>query len=182
MHLNVYLIHSVCFSITVIGRERPKFVGKSMDDTQNDDEEEDFGTGTIKVNRTKDTAPSLRYIKSTLSKLWSLFTYLILFFFYSQGTVRKTTRRDFPDRSEGTGTVRVVSRPPQIASTKDGRSDMLQSPKAPIRTADRENQWKSSWTGSEDSLSQRDIQNERGRVESSDDVIFWPLACTLVKS
>jgi hypothetical protein len=64
-------------------RERPRFAGKSMDDTQNGqthDEEEDFGTGTIKVNRTKDTAPSLRYIKSTLSKLWSVFTYLILFF------------------------------------------------------------------------------------------------------
>jgi hypothetical protein len=63
-------------------RERPRFAGKSMDDTQNGqthDEEEDFGTGTIKVNRTKDTAPSLRYIKSTLSKLWSVFTYLILF-------------------------------------------------------------------------------------------------------
>jgi serine/threonine-protein kinase 24/25/MST4 len=52
-------------SITVIGRERPKFAAKSMDATQNGqthDEEEDFGTGTIKVNRTKDTAPSLRYI------------------------------------------------------------------------------------------------------------------------
>ncbi|XP_021309679.1 serine/threonine-protein kinase svkA isoform X3 [Sorghum bicolor] len=130
-------------------RERPRFAGKSMDDTQNGqthDEEEDFGTGTIKVNRTKDTAPSL-----------------------SQGTVRKATVRDFPDRSEGTGTVRVVSRPPQIASTKDGRSDMPQSPKAPIRTTDRENQRKSSWTGSEDSLSQRDTQSERGRVESSTD-------------
>lgn len=52
-------------SITVIGRERPKFAAKSMDATQNGqthDEEEDFGTGTIKVNRTKDTAPALRYI------------------------------------------------------------------------------------------------------------------------
>lgn len=130
-------------------RERPRFAGKSMDDTQNGqthDEEEDFGTGTIKVNRTKDTAPSL-----------------------SQGTVRKATVRDFPDRSEGTGTVRVVTRPPQIASTKDGRSDMPQSPKAPIRTTDRETQWKSSWTGSEDSLYQRDTQSERGRVESSTD-------------
>ncbi|CAD6223712.1 unnamed protein product [Miscanthus lutarioriparius] len=130
-------------------RERPRFAGKSMDDTQNGqthDEEEDFGTGSIKVNRTKDIAPSL-----------------------SQGTVRKATVRDFPDRSEGTGTVRVVTRLPQIASTKDGRSDIPQSPKAPIRTTDRENQWKSSWTGSEDSLSQRDTQSERGRVESSTD-------------
>ncbi|KAL5659025.1 hypothetical protein ACJX0J_032188, partial [Zea mays] len=130
-------------------RERPKFAAKSMDATQNGqthDEEEDFGTGTIKVNRTKDTAPSL-----------------------SQGTVRKSAVRDFSDRSEGTGTVRVVSRPPQIASTKDGRSDMPQSPKAPIRTADRENQWRSSGTGSEESLSLRDTQSGRGRVESSTD-------------
>lgn len=60
---------------------------------------------------------------------------------------------------------------------------MPQSPKAPIRTADRQNQRKSSWTGSEDSVSQRDTQSERGRLESStDDVIFWPLACNLVKS
>ena len=187
MHLNVYLIHSVCFLLLLLVRERPRFAGKSMDDTQNGqthDEEEDFGTGSIKVNRTKDIAPSLRYIKSTLSKLWSVFTYLILFFSYcSQGTVRKATVRDFPDRSEGTGTVRVVTRLPQIASTKDGRSDMPQSPKAPIRTTDRENQWKSSWTGSEDSLSERDTQSERGRVESStDDVIFWHLTCNLVKS
>lgn len=130
-------------------RERPKFAAKGMDATQNGqthDEEEDFGTGTIKVNRTKDTAPSL-----------------------SQGTVRKSAVRDFSDRSEGTGTVRVVSRPPQIASTKDGRSDMPQSPKAPIRTADRENQWRSSGTGSEESLSLRDTQSGRGRVESSTD-------------
>lgn len=130
-------------------RERPKFAAKSMDATQNGqthDEEEDFSTGTIKVNRTKDTAPSL-----------------------SQGTVRKSAVRDFSDRSEGTGTVRVVSRPPQIASTKDGRSDMPQSPKAPIRTADRENQWRSSGTGSEESLSLRDTQSGRGRVESSTD-------------
>lgn len=130
-------------------RERPKFAAKGMDATQNGqthDEEEDFSTGTIKVNRTKDTAPSL-----------------------SQGTVRKSAVRDFSDRSEGTGTVRVVSRPPQIASTKDGRSDMPQSPKAPIRTADRENQWRSSGTGSEESLSLRDTQSGRGRVESSTD-------------
>lgn len=130
-------------------RERPKFAAKSMDATQNGqthDEEEDFSTGTIKVNRTKDTAPAL-----------------------SQGTVRKSAVRDFSDRSEGTGTVRVVSRPPQIASTKDGRSDMPKSPKAPIRTADRENQWRSSGTGSEESLSLRDTQSGRGRVESSTD-------------
>ena len=83
VHLNVYLIHSVCFLLLLLVRERPRFAGKSMDDTQNGqthDEEEDFGTGSIKVNRTKDIAPSLRYIKSTLSKLWSVFTYLILFF------------------------------------------------------------------------------------------------------
>jgi serine/threonine-protein kinase 24/25/MST4 len=105
------------------------------------------------------------------------------FFYSSQGTVRKSAVRDFSDRSEGTGTVRVVSRPPQIASTKDGRSDMPKSPKAPIRTADRENQWRSSGTGSEESLSLRDTQSGRGRVESStDDVIFWLLACNLVKS
>ncbi|XP_062189468.1 uncharacterized protein LOC133892607 [Phragmites australis] len=132
-------------------RERPKFAAKSMDDTQNGQthiEEDDVGTGTIKVDRAKDAAPPL-----------------------SQGTVRKAPGWDFPDRSEGTGTVRVGSRPPQITSTKDGRFDMPQSPNTPRRTADRENQWRTSWTGSEESpstnLSQRDIQSERGRLESS---------------
>jgi len=68
-----------------------------------------------------------------------------------------------PDRSEGTGTVRVVSRPPQTASTKDSRFDVPQSPNTPKRTADRENQWRASYTGSEESL------NDRGRLESSTD-------------
>lgn len=57
-----YSLHVL--SITGIGRERPKFAAKSMDATQNGQthDEEDFGTGTIKVDRTKDAAPSLRYI------------------------------------------------------------------------------------------------------------------------
>ncbi|KAG2645574.1 hypothetical protein PVAP13_2KG431800 [Panicum virgatum] len=81
-------------------RERPKFAAKRMDATQNGltHVEEDVGTCTIKVDRAKDAAPPL-----------------------SQGTVRKATGWDLPDRSEGTGTVRVVSRPPQTASTKDSR-------------------------------------------------------------
>ncbi|PAN14096.1 hypothetical protein PAHAL_2G383900 [Panicum hallii] len=124
-------------------RERPKFAAKRMDATQNGQthvEEDDVGTGTIKVDRAKDAAPPL-----------------------SQGTVRKATGWDLPDRSEGTGTIRVVSRPPQTASTKDSRFDVPQSPNTPRRTADRENQWRSSYTGSEESL------NDRGRLESSTD-------------
>ncbi|RLM87504.1 serine/threonine-protein kinase svkA-like [Panicum miliaceum] len=124
-------------------RERPKFAAKRMDATQNGQthvEEDDVGTGTIKVDRAKDAAPPL-----------------------SQGTVRKATGWDLPDRSEGTGTVRVVSRSPQTASTKDSRFDVPQSPNTPRRTADRENQWRSSYTGSEESL------NDRGRLESSTD-------------
>ncbi|KAJ1291126.1 hypothetical protein BS78_02G294700 [Paspalum vaginatum] len=130
-------------------RERPKFAAKLMDATQNGqthDEDDDVGTGTIKVDRAKDAAPPL-----------------------SQGTVRKATGSDFPDRSEGTGTVRVVSRPPQTTSAKDNRFDTPQSPNTPRHTADRENQWRTSWTGSEESLSHRDTQNERGRLESSTD-------------
>ncbi|KAG2645572.1 hypothetical protein PVAP13_2KG431800 [Panicum virgatum] len=123
-------------------RERPKFAAKRMDATQNGltHVEEDVGTCTIKVDRAKDAAPPL-----------------------SQGTVRKATGWDLPDRSEGTGTVRVVSRPPQTASTKDSRFDVPQSPNTPKRTADRENQWRASYTGSEESL------NDRGRLESSTD-------------
>lgn len=124
-------------------RERPKFAAKRIDATQNGQahvEEDDVGTGTIKVDRAKDAAPPL-----------------------SQGTVRKATGWDLPDRSEGTGTVRVVSRPPQTASTKDSRFDVPQSPNTPKRTADRENQWRASYTGSEESL------NDRGRLESSTD-------------
>ncbi|WVZ66044.1 hypothetical protein U9M48_015320 [Paspalum notatum var. saurae] len=129
-------------------RERPKFAAKLMDDTQNGthDEDDDVGTGTIKVNRAKDSAPP-----------------------FSQGTVRKATGGNFPDRSEGTGTVRVASRPRQTASTKDTRFDTPQSPNTLRRTADRENQWRTSWTGSEESLSYRDTQNECGRLESSTD-------------
>ena len=58
---------------------------------------------------------------------------------YSQGTVRKAAGWDFPDRSEGTGTVRGGLRPPQITSTKEGRFDNSSTLK---RTADRENQWR----------------------------------------
>ncbi|RLN33266.1 serine/threonine-protein kinase svkA-like [Panicum miliaceum] len=124
-------------------RERPKFAVKRMNATQNGQthvEEDDVGTGTIKVDRAKDAAPPL-----------------------SQGTVRKATGWDLPDRSEGTGTVRVVSRPPQTASTKDSRFDVPQSPNTPRCTADRENQWRTSFTGSEES------QNDHGRLESSTD-------------
>ncbi|GJN13122.1 hypothetical protein PR202_ga31458 [Eleusine coracana subsp. coracana] len=89
----------------------------------------------------------------------------------SQGTVRKAAGRDFPDRSEGTGTVRVGSRPPQISSTKDGRSDIPHSPNTPTRTSDRENQWRPSWRESDESLasslSQREVHSERGELESS---------------
>uniref|UniRef100_A0A0A9DY02 Protein kinase domain-containing protein n=1 Tax=Arundo donax TaxID=35708 RepID=A0A0A9DY02_ARUDO len=133
-------------------REKPKFAVKgSMDATQNGRthiEEDDVGTGTIKVDRAKDAARPL-----------------------SQGTVRKAAGWDLPDRSEGTGTVRVGSRPPQTTSTRDGRFDMPRSPNTPTRTADRENQWRTSWTGSEEllssNLSWRDAQSERGRLESS---------------
>ncbi|KAL6657983.1 hypothetical protein ACP70R_005763 [Stipagrostis hirtigluma subsp. patula] len=132
-------------------RERPKFPVKgSMGGTQNGQthiEEDDVGTGTIKVNRAKDTAPPT-----------------------SQGTVRKAPGWDLPDRSEGTGTVRVSSRPPQTISTKDGRVDMSGS-NTQRRTADRENQWRTSSTGSGDSvstnLSTRVAQSEHRRQETS---------------
>jgi serine/threonine-protein kinase 24/25/MST4 len=91
--------------------------------------------------------------------------------------VRKAAGWDFPDRSEGTGTVRVGSRPPQISSTKDGRSDVPRTPNTPTRTSDRENQWRTSWTGSDkslsSSLSHRETRSDRGRPESStEDVRF----------
>ncbi|KAK3125093.1 hypothetical protein QOZ80_7BG0599880 [Eleusine coracana subsp. coracana] len=132
-------------------RERPKFAAKnSLDATQNGRThiEEDISTGTIKVDRAKDTSRTL-----------------------SQVTVKKAVGRDFPDRSEGTGTVRVRSRPPQISSTKDGRSDISHSPNTPTSTSDRENQWRPSWRGSDESLasslSQREVHSERGELESS---------------
>ncbi|EEC82115.1 hypothetical protein OsI_26137 [Oryza sativa Indica Group] len=133
-------------------RERPKFpVKSSVDATQNGRThvEEDDGTGTIKVERvTRDVvSPS------------------------SQGTVRKAAGWNLPDRSEGTGTVRGGLKPSQVTSTKDSRSDASHSPNTPKRTADRENQWRTSWTGSEESIStnpsQRDAQSEYGRLESS---------------
>ncbi|XP_006657739.1 serine/threonine-protein kinase svkA-like [Oryza brachyantha] len=133
-------------------RERPKFpVKSSMDATQNGRThvEEDDGTGTIKVERaTRDVvSPS------------------------SQGTVRKAAGWDFPDRSEGTGTVRGGIRASQSTSTKDSRFDIPHSPNTPKRTADRENQWRTSSTGSEESIStnvsQREAQSEYGRRESS---------------
>ncbi|BAT01681.1 Os07g0507300 [Oryza sativa Japonica Group] len=133
-------------------RERPKFpVKSSADATQNGRThvEEDDGTGTIKVERaTRDVvSPS------------------------SQGTVRKAAGWNLPDRSEGTGTVRGGLKPSQVTSTKDSRSDASHSPNTPKRTADRENQWRTSWTGSEESIStnpsQRDAQSEYGRLESS---------------
>ncbi|KAF0900748.1 hypothetical protein E2562_034784 [Oryza meyeriana var. granulata] len=133
-------------------RERPKFpVKSSVDATQNGRThvEEDDGTGTINIERaTRDAiSPS------------------------SQGTVRKATGWDFPDRSEGTGTVRGGLRPSQITSTKESRFDIPHSPNTPKRTADRENQWRTSWTGSEGSIStnmsQREAQSEYWRFESS---------------
>jgi hypothetical protein len=101
----------------------------------------------------------------------------ILSFYCSQGTVRKAAGWDFPDRSEGTGTVRVGSRPPQISSTKDGRSGAPRSPNTPTCTSDRENQWRTSWTGSDkslsSSLSQREARSEHGKLEScTEDVRF----------
>uniref|UniRef100_A0A0E0LL32 non-specific serine/threonine protein kinase n=1 Tax=Oryza punctata TaxID=4537 RepID=A0A0E0LL32_ORYPU len=133
-------------------RERPKFLVKSsVDATQNGRThvEEDDGTGTIKVERaTRDVvSPS------------------------SQGTVRKAAGWNLPDRSEGTGTVRGGLKPSQVTSTKDSRFNASHSPNTPKRTADRENQWRTSWTGSEESistnLSQGDVQSEFGRLESS---------------
>jgi len=53
----------LCASIAVLGRERPKFAAKRIDATQNGQahvEEDDVGTGTIKVDRAKDAAPPLR--------------------------------------------------------------------------------------------------------------------------
>ncbi|KAG8080432.1 hypothetical protein GUJ93_ZPchr0007g4204 [Zizania palustris] len=134
-------------------RERPKFPVKStVDATQNGRthiEEDDGGTGTIKVERdTQAVVPPS-----------------------SQGTVRKATGWDFPDRSEGTGTIRGGLRPPQITSTKDNRSDIPHSPNTPKRTADRENQLRKSWIGSEESVStnmlQREAQSEYGRLGGS---------------
>lgn len=96
---------------------------------------------------------------------------IFLGFYFSQGTVRKAAGWNLPDRSEGTGTVRGGLKPSQVTSTKDSRSDASHSPNTPKRTADRENQWRTSWTGSEESIStnpsQRDAQSEYGRLESS---------------
>ncbi|VAH45496.1 unnamed protein product [Triticum turgidum subsp. durum] len=133
-------------------RERPKFTVKgSIDATQNGQthiEEDDYG-GTIKVDRNTRHAASPS----------------------SQGTVRKAAGWDFPDRSEGTGTVRGGLRPPQITSTKDGRFDMPQNPSTVKRTAERENQWRTSGTGSEESfstnMSKKEAQTDHGRLESS---------------
>ncbi|VAH29712.1 unnamed protein product [Triticum turgidum subsp. durum] len=133
-------------------RERPKFTVKgSIDATQNGQthiEEDDYG-GTIKVDRNTRHAASPS----------------------SQGTVRKAAGWDFPDRSEGTGTVRGGLRPPQITSTKDGRFDMPQNPSTLKRTVDRENQWRTSGTGSEESsstnMSKKEAQTDHGRLESS---------------
>uniref|UniRef100_A0A0D9WZA0 non-specific serine/threonine protein kinase n=1 Tax=Leersia perrieri TaxID=77586 RepID=A0A0D9WZA0_9ORYZ len=89
----------------------------------------------------------------------------------SQGTIRKAAGWDFPDRSEGTGTVRGGSRPPQTTSAKESRFDIPHSPNTPKRTADRENQWRISSTGSEESIStnmsHREAQSEYGRLGSS---------------
>ncbi|KAG8099881.1 hypothetical protein GUJ93_ZPchr0013g37502 [Zizania palustris] len=134
-------------------RERPKFPVKStVDATQNGRthiEEDDGGTGTMKVE--SDT-------KAVVSPS-------------SQGTVRKATGWDFPDRSKGTGTVQGGLKPPQITSTKDSRSDIPHSPNTPERTSDQGNQWRTSWTGSEESIStnvsQRYSQSEYGRLGSS---------------
>ncbi|KAM3385406.1 hypothetical protein ACQJBY_009338 [Aegilops geniculata] len=133
-------------------RERPKFTVKgSIDATQNGQthiEEDDYGS-TIKVDRNTRHAASPS----------------------SQGTARKAAGWDFPDRSEGTGTVRGGLRPPQITSTKDGRFDMPQNPSTLKRTADRENQWRTSGTGSEESsstnMSKKEAQTDHGRLESS---------------
>jgi len=129
-------------------RERPKFTVKgSIDATQNGQthiEEDDYG-GTIKVERNTKHAASPS----------------------SQATVKKVAGREFPDRSEGTGTVRGGLRPPQITSTKEGRFD---NPSTLKRTADRENQWRTSGTGSEESPStimSKEAQTDHGRLESS---------------
>ncbi|KAK1680253.1 hypothetical protein QYE76_041101 [Lolium multiflorum] len=132
-------------------RERPKFSVKgSIDATQNGHqhiEEDDYG-GTIKVERNTKQAASPS----------------------SQATVRKSAGWDFPDRSEGTGTVRGGSRPPQTTSTKDGRFDTSHNPSTIKRTADRENQWRTSGTGFEESPSvnmSKEAQTDHGRLESS---------------
>lgn len=132
-------------------RERPKFTGKgSIDATQNGQthiEEDDYG-GTIKVERNTKHAASPS----------------------SQATVKKAAGWDFPDRSEGTGTVRGGLRPPQITSIKDGRFDTSHNASTLKRTADRENQWRTSGTGSEESPSTnmfKEAQTDYGRLESS---------------
>ncbi|XP_014752762.1 serine/threonine-protein kinase svkA isoform X2 [Brachypodium distachyon] len=133
-------------------RERPKFTVKgSIDATQNGQahiEEDDYG-GTMKVEANTKHAASPS----------------------SQGTVRKAAGWDFPDKSEVTGTVRAGLRPPQVTSTKDGRFDMPYNPNTLKRTADRENQWRTSGTGSEEppstTMSKKEAQNDYGRLESS---------------
>ena len=59
----MFISFMLCASIAVLGRERPKFAAKRIDVTQNGQahvEEDDVGTGTIKVDRAKDAAPPLR--------------------------------------------------------------------------------------------------------------------------
>ena len=59
----MFIAFMLCASIAVLGRERPKFAAKRIDATQNGQahvEEDDVGTGTIKVDRAKDAAPPLR--------------------------------------------------------------------------------------------------------------------------
>ena len=55
----MFISFMLCASIAVLGRERPKFAAKRIDATQNGQahvEEDDVGTGTIKVDRAKDAA------------------------------------------------------------------------------------------------------------------------------
>jgi serine/threonine-protein kinase 24/25/MST4 len=110
---------------------------------------------------------------------------LLFLIYYSQGTVRKAAGWDFPDRSEGTGTVRGGLRPPQITSTKDGRFDMPQNPSTLKRTADRENQWRTSGTGSEESsstnMSKKEAQTDHGRLESSTEYVRFPSTRAICK-
>lgn len=45
------------------------------------------------------------------------------------------------DGSQGTGTVRSVVKPPQVAMAREKRSDVSYSPNATRKTADKENPW-----------------------------------------
>ena len=94
------------------------------------------------------------------------------------------------DGSQGTGTVRSVVKPPQVAMAREKRSDVSYSPNVIRKTAERENPWMpASGNAFDESNSgtilrkEAESEQESKRLESSlEDVHFLPMKikiCTL---